>query len=254
MPLLAMSVFFGNIQTFRICHIRSRYGSGKTALATRLGYELHERGIVRYICGNYPSPWFTPFNEVEVRDGQADVCLILDEGGSFMQSKFKALKYIQFMRKLNVILLLPSVLAPSSVVSFFKVKRVMNLGIAGIPCWVYSSRLMDGEEIQYETFYWWNPQEIFGSYDTGAFVVDDAGAEDWLNKWTLQAAAQRGYNLTASQVGSSKFVDTDESEAAGDVGVDMVETMRGLSDTIEEKQDQDANLLALLKSTRKPRG
>lgn len=250
MSLWGMSVFFGNIQTFRICHIRSRYGSGKTAFATRLGYELHERGIVRYICGNYPSPWFTPFDEVEIVNGRADVCMILDEGGSFIQSKYKALKYIQFMRKLNIILLVPSVLAPSSVLTAFKVKRTMNLAVAGIPVWVFSSRLADGEEIQYETFYWLNPSEIYGAYDTGAFVVDDAGAEDWLIKWSVQAAAQRGYKINPVQIGSARFVDTDESETARDVGFDLVETMRGVSDALEEKQEQDDNLLALLKHTR----
>lgn len=251
MPLFGMQTFFGNVQTFRILWIRSRYGSGKTLLATRLAYELHERGIVRYICANYPSPWFDKFEDVQIVDGRADVCLILDEGGAFMQSKYKALKYIQFMRKLNVILILPSVLAPSSVVSFFRVKRVANLEVFGLPAWVFTSRLADGEEILKETFVFWKPAEVYGAYDTGAFVVDDAGAEDWLIKWSVRAAAQRGYSISPARMGATKFIVADDEETGRDVEFDLVETMRGVSEAIEEKQEQDSNLMALLKHTRR---
>lgn len=250
MPLYGMNTFFGNLQTFRIVWIRSRYGSGKTLLAVRLAYELHSRGIVRYICGNVPSPWFDKFEDVQIVDGRADVCLVLDEGGAFMQSKYKALKYIQFMRKLNVILIIPSVLAPSSVVTFFRVKRIMNLEVAGIPLWVYQSRLADGEDIQSETFFFWKPSEVYGAYDTGAFAVDDAGAEDWLIKWSVRAASQRGYNIAPAAVGATKFfLDADETER--DEQLDMVAELRGVSEAIEEKQEQDTNLMALLKNTRR---
>lgn len=250
MPLYGMNTFFGNLQTFRILWIRSRYGSGKTLLAARLAYELHSRGIVRYICANFPSPWFDKFEDVQIVDGRADVCLILDEGGAFMQSKYKALKYIQFMRKLNVILILPSVLAPSSVVAFFRCKRIMNLEVAGIPLWVFQARLADGEDIQNETFYFWRPAEVYGAYDTGAFVVDDAGAEDWLIKWSVRAAKERGYSITPAQVGATKFF-IDADETLRDERLDLVETLRGVSEAVEEKQEQDGNLMALLKNTRR---
>lgn len=251
MPLWGMNTFFGNLQTFRILWIRSRYGSGKTLLATRLAYELHSQGIVRYICANYPSPWFDRFEDVVVKDGRADVCLILDEGGSFIQSKYKAQKYIQFMRKLNIILIFSSVLPPASIVSYFRVKRIMNLGVAGIPLWVFRSRIHDGEEIQYETFFFWRPSEVYGAYDTRAFVAGDEGAEDYILKWTAQGALQTGSNIAAVTAASSSFFVDDTEQTGRNEQLDLVEGMRGVSDAIEEKQEQDTDLMALLKSSRR---
>lgn len=249
MPLIGSNVFFGNLQTYRVLWIRSRFGSGKTLLAMRLAYELHSKGIVRYICGNFPSPWFDRFEDVELVNGRADVCLILDEGGSFMQSKYKAQKYVQFMRKLNIILIMPSFLPPSSFVSFFRVKRLMNLQVFGLPAWVYQSRLTDGEEIFKDNFIFWNPAEVYGSYDTGAYVVDDAGAEDWLIKWSVQGAAQRGYEIDPVKIGYSRFT-VSEDETARDVELDLVENLRGVSDELELYQEQSANVMALLKDKR----
>lgn len=255
MPLYNMHTFFGNLQTYRILWIRSRYGSGKTALAMRLAYELQLRGIVRYICSNLASPWVDEWESVQLVDGRADVALVLDEGGTFMRSKLKAEKYIQFMRKLNVILILPSFMPPSSAVSFFRVKRTMNLGVFGLPVWCYKSRLTDGEDIFYDNFYWVNPSEIYGSYDTGAYVVDDAGAEDWLIKWSIQGAAQRGYTLTPQKLGYHKFVVNDDDETDGDGESDLVAAMRGVAESLTENQDALSDTMAILVNEgRKKRG
>lgn len=241
MPLIMADTFIQNLRTFRVCWLKSRTGSGKTALAFRLAYALYEIGAVRYICSNCESVWCDDPGDVVLQNGQADVCLIMDEGGMFMESKHKAQKYLAFMRRLNIILLIPSVMMPATVVRFLTVKRTMNWGVAGIPLWMYQARLHDGEDVSRESFGWWRPEEIFGIYSTNGFPINDAGLSDWLFKWTKEAAALKGVELDAPLYagGASSFV-VDNGESA------IVEELRGVVAAVEESSAANADLISLL--------
>lgn len=195
MPLIQANTFLGYLKTFRVCWIRGRYGGGKTALAFRAAYELHRSGAVRYIISNCASPWCDNPKDVELVDGRADVCMILDEAGMFMESGIEAKQYMAYMRKLNVILILPSVLQPANLATFFSVERKYNLEVGAIPAWVYGMYLTYGHQKEQEQFIWWKPREIFGCYDTAGYPSEADEIKSWLVKWTKQSAKYAGYDL-----------------------------------------------------------
>lgn len=202
MPFWGGNTFLGYLKTFRVCWIRGRYGGGKTALAFRAAHHLAESGAVRYIVSNCASPWCDDPKDVKLVDGRADVCLILDEAGMFMDNGVEAKQYMAYMRKLNVILLLPSVLQPANLATFLSVERKYNLEVGAIPAWVYGMYLTYGHQKEKEQFIWWRPREIFGCYDTAGYPSEADEIKEWLVKWTKQSAAYAGYDLKRLPSGS----------------------------------------------------
>jgi len=247
MPLYNSANFLGYVKTYRTLWIRSRYGSGKTALAFRIAHELKQSGAVRYIVSNVKSPWADNPADVALVNGRADVVLIMDEGGMFMSEISKARRYLSYLRKLNVILIIPSVQPPSSIVRYLQIKRTWNLGIIGLPLWVYKMRLMDGDEMSLENVFWWRPSEIFGLYDTEGYPSDDNGIEDYILEWTGKAAASFGYevNRLPGFYGGFKIDDSPDGEQVG-----LVESLRGVAETIEESSAQQSDAVSLLLNKR----
>lgn len=173
MPLWNAESFLGNLRTFRVCWLGGRYGGGKTALAFRLAYELVKSGFSRYVLTNVQSPWADKPSDVQVRAGQyIDSVIIADEGGLFLKTKRDTEEFIAFNRKFNTVVLVPSVIKPSNVITGLTVRRTVNLQPAGIPLWVFEMRLVS-DKVYKEHFYWWKPQEIFGLYATEDIPVDD---------------------------------------------------------------------------------
>lgn len=253
MPLYFANSLLGNLQTYRLLHISSRFGSGKTALAFCLANYLKEIGAVRYICSNVYSPWVDKLEDVQLDDyGNVDACLIMDEAGMFMQSKWKAQRYMAYMRKYNVICIMPSAIPPAAIVSFMKVRRIFNGDVFGLPLWVYKMRLIDGDEATKETFYWWNPSEIFGLYDTAGFPSDDAQIEDYLEKWAKESARIRGYALNTLPGRVAAWRD-DEPQAARDAQLGLVEELRGVAEALEENTAQSDNVISVLRDKNQKR-
>lgn len=249
--------FMQNVRLFRTLWIRSRTGSGKTALAFRVAHELQNTGSIRYILSNCRSPWVDNIDSVELREGQfVDAALIMDEAGLFMYDLNRSRKYLSFMRKMNIVLIMPTVQAPSILCQGFQVKRLMNLGVIGLPLWVFRSRIRDSEEVMYETFGWWNPDEIFGTYDTEGFPSDDAGIEDALLRWSKLAARNTGYELK-NLPGHSSFVVNEPSAIVSPPQRDeseLVEALRGASDSIQAAEAAQSDTLSLLQNAWRKKG
>lgn len=183
-PLLHM------LTQFRVAWVMGSYGGGKTLGSYLLAYELFKSGRYRYILGNSNSVWTDSPESVVLRDGKhVDAIMILDEGGLFMQFSRDANKFMLGLRKLNITILVPSVLPPSSRIKFLQIQRVLNANAVGLPLWIYQYRLSLGSEREKAYVSIWKPQEIYGIYDTVDYPVDDLYMSAWLEYWMETARA-----------------------------------------------------------------
>lgn len=176
------------LRGYRVAHLAGRFGSGKTALAYRLAYELLEHHGFRYILSNCEDVWSDRPEDIVLRpDAKGDptymdAVVILDEAGIVFEGTQHARQFVAFMRKFNVCLLLPSVEAPPSRVRFLQIMRKYNFNALGLPLWWYEARLNTGlDRVRYQ-FGWWQFSEIFGVYDTSDFPSDDSGIGDWIGQ------------------------------------------------------------------------
>jgi hypothetical protein len=225
MPLHSFNAVLHYIKMYRVAHIDGRYGGGKTSFAFRCAYELLTRGGYRYLFSNVASVWNDNPDEIVMRDGRyVDAVVVLDEGGLFLKTGRDVEKFLVFLRKLNITLLLPSVQRPASALCRLQVQRMSNLNVLGLPLWSYVGRLSSGDQNERSNFYWRNPKEIYGIYDTLGVPTDDtlvyladgsdaksimaAGSlEGYMNEWVKQLAQSTGYKNTAARNSGGGFVD-----------------------------------------------
>jgi len=199
------------LRGFRVAHFAGRFGSGKTASAYRLAYELCEGHGFRYILSNCADVWSDRPQDIALRPNERgepqymDAVLIIDEAGLVFEGTGHAKQFISFMRKFNVVLLLPSFEAPPARVRFLQIQRKYNLAALGLPLWWYEARLNTGLDRQRYQFGWWGFSEIFGIYDTGDFPADDDGIGDWIQ---THVEAKTGRHRRAGRR---------QGDAAGDV-------------------------------------
>lgn len=193
MPLLNAGGFVDTLKTSRLLTFKGRTGGGKTSLAYYLAYLLHEQKFVRYIFSNVESVWNDDPEDMVMVDRRIDAAFILDEGGLFLENRKDFKQYSAFMRKLNIVLLIPSVWEPMTGIKFLTVQRLITLDVVGLPVWVYQWRLSHGDIREKGIFFWRRPSEVWGIYDTAGFPTDDDGISDYISKWTEEAKRQAGY-------------------------------------------------------------
>lgn len=210
--LIGADNFLGMVSSYRMCWFEGRYGGGKTSLAVRVAYELLKRGKVRYCISNIPIVFRDDPAKVELRDGKrADCVVVLDEAGIYLDTGRDARAFLAFLRKMNIILLMPSVLDVARVLQTFSVQRTVTWNSIGIPLWMYNAKLRSGRQRDSYNFGWWNPSEIFDIYDTEAAPDDDAGLHTYVQEWTrqLQAAAKVKISYRRTDDDSSAFTPHD---------------------------------------------
>lgn len=222
-------------KVYRVVWIQGRYGGGKTALSYRLAYELLNSGFSRYLISNCRSVWRDEFSDVTIRDGAyLDTCIILDEGGLFLRTGKDTENLLAFMRKFNIILIIPSVRPPSRSVCQFSIQRVANLRKVGLPAWVYRSNLRYENIRESYWFLWWQPSEIFGLYDTRDVPIDDAGVSDWLIDHTrsVVSAAGQGKHDKRGRYGFQSL-ESGGGEVTSDALAEAAEAISGLVPLLE---------------------
>lgn len=226
MPLhFAESVLY-NCANFRIVHLWGRYGSGKTALAWLLAYELMLKFKYRYILSNVQSAWADDVKDVFLADGlTADAIIILDEAGTFMRTATEVSWWLAALRKLNIIILCPSFEPPSRAARMLTFQRVFNGHILNLDFWWFKWSLNMGELNESGNFYWRKPSEIFGIFDTVGYPTEANEILSGVETWVAQARYNTGYATTpkASRLqGEIAYVAPQEIErlspsSAGDV-------------------------------------
>lgn len=227
------------LNQFRVAWVMGGFGAGKTLGCYTLAWELMQTGRYRYIIGNSHSVWTDSPQDVVLRDGSfVDAIVILDEAGLFLKMNRDADKFMLGLRKLNITILCPSVLPPSSRVKFLQIQRTLNGNAFGLPAWFYIWRLKLGSLNEKDNFIIWNPQRMFGVYDTLDYPVDDLYISDWLSFWMDKAREQRPeWADWGKPIGGRKKQDNGLAEGE-DLSMDgSGREYEALAEAVEELQD-----------------
>lgn len=164
---------------FRTCWIDGRYGGGKTLLAIALAERLIASGTASGIVSN--TPLMLPgaaepaiFDEFsEVTETVENAVIIYDEAWQDLgmgASPGAVRQYMAYLRKQNLILLMPSVLPLSRQVRVLRVWREFNGLPFGLPFWIYRYKI-EGTPVagrkrdKWDVFWLWNPRRLFKYYD-----------------------------------------------------------------------------------------
>lgn len=168
------------ILTTRVVVYSGRYGSGKTALAVYDALRLVHLGV-KYIYTNLNlcNNSFTIVREDREFDASAltDAVILLDEAWLYLALDVSAKelkRFLAFLRKQNLFLLLPSVLPLQRylVRSAVRVQRFYSFSWVGLPAWLYRWELGQGRDTVRGYWWWWRYQQVFGEYDTSQRKFD----------------------------------------------------------------------------------
>lgn len=257
MPFVGADLFMGYVRHYRAVWFDGKYGSGKTALAVRVAHELVERGIVRYVLSNVECVFADKPENVVLRSGKrgalyVDAAIVLDEAGMFIKSSRDSDDYLAYLRKLNVMLLLPSVEPLPGKLARLVVERTYDWTTMGLPFWQYRLMLQTRQQQEATSFFWRNPSEIFGTYDTIGYPSDDDELKEYLRKWTAQAARGLGYNAPSQKSTFSVVPNYSSSgEGAATANADLssvVATLGRVAESIEESAKETSLTLSLSRS------
>lgn len=200
MPLWGHNMVMRLLENYRIMWISGRFGGGKTSLAFRIAHDLMLTVRYRYLLSNVNSVWCDDLASVSLRDGRyVDAVLILDEAGEFIASASDARQWLSYLRKLNIILILPSFSSPAPSLKLLRTFPLFDLSGVGLSHTFYRTTLESGDFEEKISFAWFNTHEIWGVYDTDGFPSEASELRDAVKGWTSQAAKTLGYSKTASK-------------------------------------------------------
>lgn len=189
--LLNADVFIATCQSYRLVWISGRFGGGKTSLAYRISIPFLDKGY-RLITNNQ-SVWSDQPEDVKLgENNHLHSVVILDEGGLWFKSSKQIEMIASYAAKMDVIYLLPSFWPPTRSAQVLVVQPIFNLKSAGLPVIVYKWKVKLGSFSDGGTFFWLNPEEIYGIYsrqdpgDSGADIVQ------WLIERTEQFRSRYG--------------------------------------------------------------
>lgn len=238
MSLISASNLMNYANTYRVVYFSGRFGGGKTSLAFRLAFEMVKRYNYRYILSNVRSVWSEPFENVVLRDGKfIDAVCILDEGGLFLDRAADAKEWLAFLRKVNLTLLVPSVVPPARLLRTVTVTRTVRLNAWGLPAWVYQMNLDAHPVHEKENFVWWQPSEIFGIYDTLGQPTDAGELLTHIQKWTIESGKSLGYDNTNSDKFRRAQTNFSFSSSGSGSGANESAEMAELSENIDYLAD-----------------
>lgn len=186
--LVGHDVVLDMILSQRVVWISGAVRSGKTAIAFKLAQELLERFRFRYLLSNCDSVWTDSVGDVVLRDGfYLDAVIIYDELGMFSWAGGSR-TFAPFVGKLNCVVLGPSVEPPPRHFYRLEIRRIFNFMPFGVPVWLYRWRVPPprgerGVKQPSGLFWWLNPKEIYGVYDSSQLIADDAGISSYI--WRL---------------------------------------------------------------------
>lgn len=207
----------------RMVHLDGVFGSGKTALAFRLAYELWKNYNYRYVVTNIQSPWNEDLENIQLRENKfVDAVFIIDEAGVFLKKRSDWDDWDFALRKLNIVLLAPSIKRLPANDQLLVIERQYNLKRVGLPCWRYGVYLDTREGNEKVYFNWWFPSEAFGLYSTDDTPIDASELAYYMKKWLadrerLSGNEQRAEQFTKQSI-SSGFISRRFTPANDNVG------------------------------------
>lgn len=216
MPLLGAEALVASLSQYRIAYIMGRFGGGKTSLAVALAKIYASRGyrVLATIGLEFGDKW----DEVDYEPGKGvHAVLILDEGGLWFRTNAQFSSISAYAAKLDLIVLIPSVVAPHESFQSLVVQPVWSLDGVGIPYTHYVWSVNMGMARVRSKFGWLLPREVYGLYAR----LDPSMPDDVLpamERWTQ--AFRRHYSRTPDE---ETLVPT---TFAGNAGDDVSHTRR----------------------------
>lgn len=253
MPLINHEPIIHLLRGYRIAHIAGRLGGGKTSLAYRLALELCEHHHFRYIVSNCDDVVSDAIDDVRPRrdpmgqESLLDTVLILDEAGTFLESGRHARQFTAYLRKLNVVVLLPSAEAPPPRVRFLSITRKYDLSAVGIPLWWYHVRVSTGIDRYTYSFGWRGYSEIFGVFNTYDFPADDSDIGGWLGEHISGITSKRKKRARKGAFAGVNQLTVDGlgGDAAGE-GSPMADSLRWVAEAFIDSAGEFADSVSLL--------
>lgn len=175
---------------FRTVWFCGRYGGGKTSGALWLADKLIRAGEARLIATNFELfkgrelHRYDNFDAMMADESFSDCVMIYDEShmhlGRFAKEE-RINAYTAYLRKRNLILLLPSVRKLHSEFRDFRIYRYWNGLVFGLPVWLYRYRVDIGmKDADEGRLVLWFPQRVFSWYDTKARPSMEWRVYEWL--------------------------------------------------------------------------
>jgi hypothetical protein len=171
----------------RIVSIEGRQGGGKTLLAFKIAVELIENPEYdygfRYIISNCPCTFADRVEDIELREEKfLDTIVILDEMGKFLdQNNAKLSKMIiADMRKLNCLIIAPSVTETQKDLRAYVIEPVLDLEFLGIDAYYYRGLLTRRSGKDKTSFWYLGTKDIKGHYNSNEILDDSQGIIPWL--------------------------------------------------------------------------
>jgi len=255
-PYIIGDEFMNSVAKIRTLYISGFLGGGKTMLAYFLAAYAMAHGWVDKIVSNIPSPLSVTAEDIESINNSG---VILDEAWQFMSERSEAVPYGAALRKLGVLLLMPSVFPPSAVLSAFSCQRFINGYTFGVPVWGYNYFMNYKSFRDKGTFWFVNPHLMAGWYDTEAYPAEDYGiarkldtAVEVLKVQTAQKLGKaRKKNVSevlanASNNQTAGLVQAKTEAQPGTIRIDTT-ALEGVGERIDDASQRMADAVARLK-------
>lgn len=170
--LVDWSGAFDLLRQYRIAWLSGRFGAGKTAMAVAMADYLADKYGYR-VYSNFPLVFDEYYRGIK-GDKVLHAVVIIDEAGLEMVTKINTLadRMIAYTRKMDIIILLPSFIPPSSRIRFLQYYPIINLSSAGLPLAVYGWRVNLAGFKASGSFLVVNPSDYYRMYDS--FVAQDS--------------------------------------------------------------------------------
>lgn len=261
MGLVNATPFLAAVEHYRCVHVDGRFGGGKTSLGFAIAdYLLSKRGF-RYLLTNCRTPWADLPESVVFRkdeDGYpryADCVVLLDEGGSFLRFREDAEDYLKFLRKMNIVILIPSFDEPTRKLRLIVCQRVVTLESVGLPAWVYVWMVRHGRQNQKATFIYLFPSEIYGVYHSGSMPIDDNGVSEWLQAQSDRLVSHELEMQEKLGMRSKRFRGNYRvrEDGTGIGQLSQVAEVRRAADILEEAGEELGDIIPLLEKRQKGR-
>lgn len=169
------------IRNKRSVYIGGRVGGYKTSLSIMIAYELWRRGYIESVYSNMPCVFNDSIDDLASIDDPRNVSAVCiwDEAANFFQRASETQEIFTALRKVNLIMLMPSADRPTTRVIKLLIEPFFVGAIIGLPLVVYRTISFGTRRSDDQTsfFVWWQPRAAFGLYDTTDFSLDTKGLD-----------------------------------------------------------------------------
>lgn len=218
MPLWNSYKVLNLLYDMRICWVRGHRGSGKTSLAFYLAEHYLQRGY--RLVTNTACVWADDLASVQPDNlGRVKAVVVADEGGAYLANSYQLRELDRDLRKLDIIILIPSYRPPARGAQTFTIQKVANMRSSGLPLIIYKWVIRDATNKDQGVFFVWKP--TFGFYSTLSPGDDIEEVVIWLDG--CEKNLQSVYGVRRNQLPTMADYQNELIEGMGDLGQEIRE-------------------------------